>query len=432
MLVPVINVEIPIIYSMPVIENIKDAVTVIDGFTRTESLGVNSYLLFSWVIFLVGLIIYTAKCNLKYNRIIKNSAKLVDFKTDKSARNISYFKSNTIQSPFYTGFFNFKIVLPRNWDSFPPKIKSAIISHELEHINNRDHFLNLFLIISCILNFFNPIIWVFAAKVKKIREISCDVKAVSSAGLGEKRYSNFLLNFASGLSIQKNHLELVNTFSISYKNIKSRINYLLDKKGESLSDNLLKRHYFILSFLFLSMVSISINCTEVPTILEEEPEAKIFESNEIQSLIEIPDFIPFEDQPQIIGGLAKLQSMVKYPKIALRAEIEGRVTIKVLITENGQITNIRVLESLGKACDNANASSSIVLVTPRMVRSPINLYKLSPAFFMDLLLKVISGYSSTRKKSPVLRWLSLLVLPEFTDFVLIFISISAFSKSSPY
>lgn len=68
---------------------------------------------------------------------------------------------------------------------------------------------------------------------------------------------------------------------------------------------------------------------------------------------EIPPFLPFEDQPQIIGGLGTLQRLVVYPEIAKRAEIEGRVTIKVLISREGIPTNFQILESLGEACDNA-------------------------------------------------------------------------------
>ena len=44
---------------------------------------------------------------------------------------------------------------------------------------------------------------------------------------------------------------------------------------------------------------------------------------------EIPDFLPLEDQPQIIGGLAAIQKRVVYPSLAKKAGVEGLVQIKV-------------------------------------------------------------------------------------------------------
>ena len=46
------------------------------------------------------------------------------------------------------------------------------------------------------------------------------------------------------------------------------------------------------------------------------------------------------------------------------------------------------------------------MVTPRMVKSPVTLYSLSETFSTFVLLKVISGNFSTKKKSSLRRCLS--------------------------
>ena len=57
--------------------------------------------------------------------------------------------------------------------------------------------------------------------------------------------------------------------------------------------------------------------------------------------------------PEIIGGLAALQSKVVYPEIAVRAGVQGRVLLRVIIGKDGNPTDIKVLKSLGAGCDES-------------------------------------------------------------------------------
>jgi len=68
---------------------------------------------------------------------------------------------------------------------------------------------------------------------------------------------------------------------------------------------------------------------------------------------EIPEFLPIEDQPKIIGGEKELYKHIKYPEIALRADIEGLVRIRVLIDKNGLPKDFEVITSLHRSCDQA-------------------------------------------------------------------------------
>ena len=53
--------------------------------------------------------------------------------------------------------------------------------------------------------------------------------------------------------------------------------------------------------------------------------------------------------PQLIGGLALLQKKVKYPEMARRAKIEGRVTIQFIVNEQGEVENPRVIRRAPRA-----------------------------------------------------------------------------------
>lgn len=62
-------------------------------------------------------------------------------------------------------------------------------------------------------------------------------------------------------------------------------------------------------------------------------------------------FVAVEQMPELIGGLAELQKRIKYPNIARRAGIEGRVIVQFIVNEDGTIDNPRVIRGIGGGCD---------------------------------------------------------------------------------
>ncbi|MBD3377063.1 TonB family protein [candidate division KSB1 bacterium] len=65
-------------------------------------------------------------------------------------------------------------------------------------------------------------------------------------------------------------------------------------------------------------------------------------------------FLVVDEYPQPIGGFAAIQNHLKYPEMARRAGIEGRVIIQVIIDEKGNVISTNVIKSLGNnGCDQA-------------------------------------------------------------------------------
>ncbi|MDZ7808557.1 MAG: energy transducer TonB [Gracilimonas sp.] len=62
-------------------------------------------------------------------------------------------------------------------------------------------------------------------------------------------------------------------------------------------------------------------------------------------------FVVVEEMPKLIGGMAKLQGSVKYPEMARRAGIEGRVTVQFIVNEQGKVEQARVVRGIGGGCD---------------------------------------------------------------------------------
>jgi len=62
-------------------------------------------------------------------------------------------------------------------------------------------------------------------------------------------------------------------------------------------------------------------------------------------------FVVVEKMPELIGGLAELQSKIEYPEMARRAGIEGRVYVQFIVSETGDVENARVIRGIGGGAD---------------------------------------------------------------------------------
>jgi protein TonB len=62
-------------------------------------------------------------------------------------------------------------------------------------------------------------------------------------------------------------------------------------------------------------------------------------------------FVVVEEMPELIGGLAELQSKIRYPEMARRAGIEGRVYVQFIVNEQGDVENPQVIRGIGGGAD---------------------------------------------------------------------------------
>lgn len=62
-------------------------------------------------------------------------------------------------------------------------------------------------------------------------------------------------------------------------------------------------------------------------------------------------FMIVEDMPDLIGGLGALQKKIKYPEIAKKAGVEGRVFVQFVVDTNGNVVDPVVVRGIGAGCD---------------------------------------------------------------------------------
>ncbi len=80
-----------------------------------------------------------------------------------------------------------------------------------------------------------------------------------------------------------------------------------------------------------------INLPPPPAEEEEEEEPEIF--------------MIVEDMPELIGGLGSIQKKIKYPEIAKKAGVEGRVFVQFVVNADGSVVDPVVVRGIGAGCD---------------------------------------------------------------------------------
>lgn len=64
-------------------------------------------------------------------------------------------------------------------------------------------------------------------------------------------------------------------------------------------------------------------------------------------------FIIVEEEPEIIGGIEEIQKNVVYPEIAVRAGVQGKVFLQVVVDKEGKVEQAKVVKGIGAGCDEA-------------------------------------------------------------------------------
>ncbi len=133
----------------------------------------------------------------------------------------------------------------------------------------------------------------------------------------------------------------------------------------------------------------------IPTESEDVPEDLTIEANALD-LSDIPPpppppeddgdmvFVAFDEPPTPKGGFRSIQKALKYPEIARKAGIEGRVTVHVLVSEKGIVIKTKILQSLGHTgCDEAAVNAiRKVKWNPAMQRDkPVRVWVAIPVIF---------------------------------------------------
>lgn len=84
---------------------------------------------------------------------------------------------------------------------------------------------------------------------------------------------------------------------------------------------------------------------ETETVFEPLPVA------EEKAREEVLEFVAHEDMPKLQGGLKALTKEIRYPEIAVKAGLEGRVIVQFIVDKQGNVLDPTILRGIGGGCD---------------------------------------------------------------------------------
>ncbi|MHC4331794.1 MAG: M56 family metallopeptidase [Planctomycetota bacterium] len=112
-------------------------------------------------------------------------------------RNVQLKLSTNTPSPAVCGLFRPTILIPA---ALPQKLSPdklrAVLIHELAHVKRCDLWFNSAQTLLQIIYFYNPLVWLTNAVVRRIREQAVDETVLVALGAGAKSYGNTLIDIA--------------------------------------------------------------------------------------------------------------------------------------------------------------------------------------------------------------------------------------------
>ncbi|MDD4921984.1 MAG: TonB family protein [Bacteroidales bacterium] len=303
-----------------------------------------------------------------------------------------------------------------------------ILHHEKAHAKYL-HTLDVLLAeLMCMIFWINPFVWLLKHHLRENLEYLADMNVIHS-GFDPKSYQYHLLR----LSFQQTTARVGNSFNVSQ--LKNRI-VMMNKKRTSLaglSKYALSLPLFAIVFLSAyawgakqeneSIKNISSATTMqvlnpskttlknektlvglknpviAATISHVKKETKEIKGSnqanqpgEAKKIVKTP-LNKAEQIPQFPGGDIKLFAFIRenlrYPNSAVENKIEGRVTIRFVVSETGEITNVEVLRSLDPACDNE--AMRVIKLMPKWTPGKENGEDVPVYFTLPILFKLGNG-----------------------------------------
>ncbi len=98
---------------------------------------------------------------------------------------------------------------------------------------------------------------------------------------------------------------------------------------------------FIVMFFFLSALAVSTTAVSINNGASEGEQYLAFA----------------EKMPAPVGGLPSIYKKIKYPHVAKKAGIQGKVYLIAFVDESGNVEDVKILKGIGGGCDEAAAEA---------------------------------------------------------------------------
>jgi beta-lactamase regulating signal transducer with metallopeptidase domain len=115
------------------------------------------------------------------------------------------FESEFARAPMTMGLLHPRIILPRDWRSWPANKLRAVLAHESAHVRRRDPVVRCIARLNCCFFWFHPIAWWLDRRLSQAAEEACDDAAIRAVR-DPRRYAAVLLDIADSVRTGKTRL----------------------------------------------------------------------------------------------------------------------------------------------------------------------------------------------------------------------------------
>lgn len=216
-----------------------------------------------------------------------------------------------------------------------------VLAHEGEHVRQRHSWDVLIMRLMCCVAWFNPFAWLMLGELRAVHEYQADAAA---RGGESKDYLRLLYRQTTGFGY--GHI-IHNFHSI---NLKKRITMMKRKKTRYGA-------WKVLAALPVAALLLMVGCKPASSEnVDSEKQAVVEPQATVEPELFDPQtapegFIP----PEYSDGEAALYKYIaqniQYPEQAKTNGIEGKVYVRFIVMDNGNIVNVEVSRGIGGGCD---------------------------------------------------------------------------------
>lgn len=227
---------------------------------------------------------------------------------------------------------------------------ASIMKHELVHIRQRHSLDLLFFEIIRLVFWYNPIAWWGKKAVAENHEYIADASVLNEHS-NRTDYSVLLLSQTFGVT------PTGITHSFNNQSLLKRRIMMMNKKP---STPIAKLKYLLLVPMIGGMLWVS-SCAKEATdkaVLPPPPpipEAGVATPDNVKVVDGVKVYADVDEMPQFPGGkealFKYLSENIKYTEQAKAANIEGKVMVQFIITEEGKVRDVKALNELGGGLD---------------------------------------------------------------------------------
>ncbi len=343
LIIPVLNIPIKGSADVIVVYNLIETITVTTNAYEQSLLSTISAMQWVGYAYLLGVFISLIRFVIKLwqiSRIAKNA--LINY-SGPYPENVKFINADVV--PF--SFMNRMYINP---NQFTDEQLRKIIAHETVHLNQLHTIDCLMYELLIILFWFNPIAYRYRNSAKEIHEYLADEGVVESEE-SSIEYQKLLFQQATGLG----ELKLANSFN--YSLTKRRFIMMTKiKSGKFAATRLL----WFLPVLFGVLLVFA--CSEQNDVKDSKtglimPEDLVKEAPEevVKEGCADKVYQTVEDMPVFEGGDYALRKFIaqniKYPEIAKKEGITGKVYIQFTVDKDGSVIDAIVLRSVHESID---------------------------------------------------------------------------------